>query len=112
MIPDSKYRQIAQGLLAKTQANQVDWKPVAGSAQSYVVTLPQSMIYLEYHSPPTEPDFVRLRLSRRDGMTVGEWDVENGSDDWELASTLFGEVHGRHTGWDNVLRDVEAFIGK
>ncbi len=110
MVTPDKYREIARGLLAKTQAGQANWKQVVADPHDFLLTLPQSKVDVRYLSPATEVDRVRLQLCRTDGVSVGTWEVEEGDEDWDLARELYHTVERSVVGWDKVLEDVEQFL--
>ena len=116
MIPEDRFLDIAKGLFEKTKQGKVNWKlPPPGHlglpapANAYMVQLPNALITLMYCSPRTEPDFVMLIFQGPKGP-VGSWKVEEGSEHWRLANSLYSDVTRYVTGWDKVLEEVEQFI--
>src|SRR5690349_18295456 len=131
MIPAKTLREIAEQLLAKSQANEVVWKredvawdpdadPLGGSempfrpvnapsrlrkTHEYVLQLPESQVRLHYVQPTTSPDYVLMRVCRKDGVPVGCLRAEDGEPDWELLSALYAEADRSVVGWGNVLAD-------
>ena|SRR2546422_856021 len=110
MIPHNKYVNIAKGLLEKTREGKVPWNDPKGDRRFFSVSLPNSAISIDIISPPTEPDFIRLTIYGPAGGLAGSWEVREGDEHWELASTLYSEVYRSATGWDKAFEDVERFI--
>lgn len=113
MIPNEKYREIASHLLERSRAEKVNWqrpRRVHDANGGYEVRLPESMIRVLFYSPRTQPDYVRISLCKPNGEAVGDWLVEAGDEDWELAHNLFSEAHRLVSGWDRVLNDIEKSI--
>lgn len=102
-IPVQTLRQIAQTLLAKTKAGEVNWilrdsnslrlaptQALPGEVRrprnqaprdtTYEVLLPQSRIVLSYGVPRVEADFVSFQLQNPDGVVVDSFAVDE--PDW------------------------------
>lgn len=115
MIPVTKMREIAEALLKKSRADQVNWQ-LAKSAfatilnRSYVIKLPQSSVEIEYFSPKSEPDSVRISIRNNSGNVVGSLTAEEGDEDWDRLRDLHSEAERRVTGWDEALSDIEKSI--
>jgi hypothetical protein len=120
---------MAEGLLAKTKARQVNWVLVPNReeppAYSYQLLLPDSRITLTFTVPRADLDFITLRFQNTEGVIVDEWRVEepdydpdeigslekaDPNGDWRLMKELFGEVHRQATGYDRVISDVEKAL--
>ncbi len=112
MIPATKFREIAQGLLDKTRAGKLPWERGQTDTSGFHVHLPGSIIRIEYVSPSTEPDYVVTGFHNLKGEEAGRWFVRDGEEDWELASTLYKEAHKTATGWDKVVADIERFLSE
>jgi hypothetical protein len=127
-IQAEQLRRIVEHLLAKTKAGQAHWSRKATDGEipetSYELVLPQSRIVITYTRPRARPDFVNLQFINPDGILVDAWKVEEPDYDpdvepieqadpdgsWRLVSNLFFEIHRTVTGWDKVIRDVEAAL--
>ena len=128
MIPNEKIRSIVNGLLERSQKNEANWiaaptppgSTVVGPGlirgrnepNAFLLQLPASKVKIEYCSPPTEPDYVRLDFLKSDGANVGGWTVHDGEDDWPLLQDLFFEASRRGIGWDSVLDEVGGALAK
>jgi hypothetical protein len=110
MNPDSKYAEIAAGLLKKTRQGKARWETANQGNAAFVLALPQSLVHLEYQAPSAAPDAIKVTFKNRDGRPVGSWLVHDGDDHWDLLSDLYGEVNRQVAGWDTVLEDLERFI--
>jgi hypothetical protein len=108
MVSTDEIEKIANELLEKTRAGQVNWR-IAGSSKTprrFGVTLPQSRIFIEYQSPHTDADFIALSISRPDNVTVGSLEAAEGTPNWKLLRVLYQEASRVALGWDKVLEDV------
>ncbi|MBN9120434.1 MAG: hypothetical protein J0I06_14970 [Planctomycetes bacterium] len=128
LLAEPKLREIAQTLLQKTKAGQVNWIPGTRTRNetTYELILPESRVALSYISPTAESDFIQLQLQDAKGTSAGSWSVEEPDweyldrtddpdadatvPDWKLLKELFEVVHRYVTGWDKVIRDVEAAL--
>jgi hypothetical protein len=139
MIPTKKLREIAEQLLVKSQADDVTWKrqettwdpeadPLGPKAMDfagvaavgtalrlrkineYVLDLPASQVRLRYVTPPTAPDYVLMRVCRKDGIEVGSLRADDGDPDWDLLSALYSEADRYVIGWGNVLSDLSRAV--
>ncbi len=112
---EEKLRELVEGLWKKTRAREVNWKRVVETTTlparpGCVVELPQSKVIVEFFSPPTQADFIRVQFARKDGGVVAEWLAEEETPDWELALSLFKEATRSVTRWDEILQDVEMAV--
>lgn len=110
-MTDDKVREIAQKLLEKSRARQVNWRKrgvFAGAGKNlYEVALPTATVAVGFRTPPTDPDEYLLRIDSR-GQNVKLLKVsDEGSRDWLLLSALYNEAERRVTGWDDVVREIE-----
>jgi hypothetical protein len=128
MIPIDTLRKIAEGLLAKSRANEVVWRSAPFSdpqkpslsvfRPEYILALPGSQVRLNYYSNSTLPDSAVMRVSNTKGEEVGRWTIGEGEEDWEVLSNLYGEADRSVVGWgtivDDILRavDREGSIGR
>jgi hypothetical protein len=110
MIPKDKFPEIARGLLEKTRQRKAAWEENTSSRGGHVLKLKDSIIWINYFSPPTEPDYIMLVFMNKEGRDVGSWTVTEGEDHWDLVSELYGQIEKTITGWDRVLEDIEAFL--
>src|SRR5437763_6576565 len=83
-VPKPTFQQIAQTLLAKTKAGQVNWVrkpvPIQSHDTAYEVVFPESRIVLTFGVPNVEPDFISLQLQNPNGVAVDSWTVDE--PDW------------------------------
>jgi hypothetical protein len=94
MIPEDKFRDILQRLLAKSKDNKVHWEEgeVQGAGESYTVSFsPEVAVVIYYHSPQSAPDCLRASLWIT-GRCVVFIAAEDGDDDWELLCALKDEA--------------------
>ena len=114
MTTDQKDKMsgILRRLLERTRADEVNWQQVRhpewGSV--FLVRFPRSNLYLNYFSPPAEPDEINAIVTRTDGTVVRSWKASEGDDDWNLASSLYSEAERVVTGWDQVLTEIETAV--
>jgi hypothetical protein len=110
MIPESKFPEIAKGLLEKTRQQRADWREHGRQENTFVLPLQNSHIQIQRISPPTEPDCINLTFFNEERKAVGRWIVQEGDEAWELVSELYGLIVKKITGWDKVLEEIEAFL--
>jgi len=91
MDRDSKYAEIAAGLLRKTRQGTARWEAANHGDTAFVLALPQSFVHLEYQAPRAEPDAIKLTFKNRDGLPVDSWQVRDGDDHW---GRPFGPLRG------------------
>jgi len=112
MISQEKLRQLVERLLTKSRANQVNWRPENGFGKttSFVLELPRSRVVVEYVSPTTQADLIRVRVANKDGNAVAEWSADEDAADWPLAQSLFTEANRVVLHGDEILKEVETAI--
>ncbi len=128
MIPAQALLTIAQRLLEKSKANEVEWLEDSGThfvsvtglltgrhgldlPEAVRVVLPESQVYLGYFSPKSNADYIQLDLCTKDGRPVSSWTIADGDEHWEMMYDLFSEATRAVTGWDVVLKDIETAVG-
>jgi hypothetical protein len=118
MFSDEKARKILEGLLEKTRANQVNWRlPTMlesdnwQDATSFILRLPESSVFVEFKSPPADPDRYVVEFYNKNDIIVKKLIIEEGHPSWELAQSLYGEAGRVAVGWDQVLVDIEKAVG-
>ena len=113
--PDSQLRNLAEGLLRRTMAGQVNWAKSSDDGP-YEVRLPHSRLRLWYTTPRVESDSISLGFYNSKGDLVGKLSAykpepeDEPEADWPLLESLYAEVHRSVTGWDKVLAEVESAI--
>ena len=119
-------RSIAERLLEKSRANEVNWVkestsvsielasgPKGSSLERVSVRFPQSAFHLIYGKPATDSDFIKAVITRDDGREAGELQAsEDDTEDWRLLSALWMEAQRCLVRWDEVLVDVERNLSK
>jgi hypothetical protein len=110
MIPESKFLEIAKGLLEKTRQRKARWEEQPGDQGAFVLRLRNASIRIKLFSPPTEMDSISLMLLNEEGKEVGSWTVQDGEQHWGVISELYHEVITNLRGRDKVLEEVEAFL--
>jgi hypothetical protein len=124
MITDKKLMEIIEKLLAKAKSDQVHWQ---GEASKYVghqeadqlrfvVHFKESKLYIQYSSPPTEPDEIEIGIENNDGDTLktisAYEDDENENERWRLFLDLYQEAERSVLGSDRVLSEIEQELQK
>lgn len=113
--PENQLRSLAEGLLKKTKAGQVNWVRNSDEA-SYEVLLPQSRIRTWYTAPRAAPDTISLGFYNPKAELIGVLSANKPDPgdvpeaDWPLLESLYAEVHRTVSGWDKVLAEVESAI--
>jgi len=67
-------------------------------------------MYLEYESPPSDPDRLSLLMCRPDDSVVGALTATDEEENWELLSELETEASRIALGWDDVLTDITSAL--
>jgi hypothetical protein len=120
MVPREKLKEIAEMLLKRTKANEVQWGKVDTSAYGafLIVRFPKSYIRVRYISPRTESDFVEMQVwsagnemvaSLQQAEAAGDEEVD---EDWRLLRDLYYEAFRSATNWDEVLGDVKNALSQ
>ena len=119
IIPEKKFREIANGLLERTKSAQVNWEPDEKFEDSYVVRLPKSTIAISQQSAGTgalkfvgtpSNHFV-LGLRDANDLQISEWEVAAEAEiDYRLLGELYREASRVATKWDEVLEDIERAL--
>ena len=107
MIPESKFVEIAEGLLRKTKQGKLKWEQHPND--SYVARLPRSTVVIKMVSSVTSvtsPTYVLLEIRGPNGQSAGVWRVFEGEVNWQIPAELYGEIERGITGWDKVLEDI------
>jgi hypothetical protein len=106
-------REIAEKLLAKTRANQVNWTDHDTENTGCRLLLPHSSLEVVFHSPPAEPDRVTITVNRLedDGeWPLAEFTASEGDEDWELYFSLYEAASRVVYRWDEVLDDLRSAV--
>src|SRR6266542_2499152 len=106
MISDSKFVEIAKGLLAKTRQHKAAWREV--DENSFLLPLKRAAISLRYDSPPTEADSIILTLHNDEDRAAARWVVYEGQPHWPLIAELYSLLQNQVTRVDRVLEEVES----
>lgn len=121
---ETQLREIARNLLKKTQAGEVNWVRGENAARkkSFEVVLPPTRVVISHLNPIADPDALRLEIQDALNipvmeLTVAEPDFEQPDredqermPDWKLLSELFEIAHLTATGYDRVLKSIEAAL--
>ncbi len=100
----------------KSRANQVNWRldesdvSDLSEATSFVVTLPESSVGLNYYSPRVEDDQYVVSFNNKNEVTVKRLVINEDHPSWELARSLFDEAGRVTVGWDKVFDDLENAV--
>jgi len=118
MFSDERVWEILERLLQKSRANQVNWRlPTMlesddwRDATSFMLRLPESSVFVEFESPPVDPDRFVVEFYNKDDVIVKRLVIEEGDPSWTLAQSLYGEAGRVAVGWDQVLVDIEKAVG-
>jgi hypothetical protein len=118
MTSNEKIVAILRRLLEKTHAGQVNWQRTqtgnGGNLNEEVyVRFPASVIHLARIRPPTEPDYILVRVCRADGFEVGQLRASEYDDpNWQLFFELHEEAKRFAGGWDKVWNDIAEAVGR
>lgn len=110
MISQARVLEILRALYEKTKKGKVNWQFDDNDPddRTFVVEFPHSLLVISYESPPTEPDYVEVKILNEYEVTVALVQIEVGDPDWDLASSLYAEVSRILTRWDMVLDEIES----
>jgi hypothetical protein len=118
MIPDNKFYEILGKLLAKAKADEIRWQRdhelADEETSAFSIRFAASRLYVQYESPPTEPDQIELGIENLEGDPIKRIVVQedDGDPHWTLAYELYQEAARSVTGWDRVLTEIEGELDK
>jgi hypothetical protein len=121
MITEKKLVDIVEKLLAKAKADQVHWQRESfrgidedDELHAFSVQFKESKLYIQYDSPPTEPDEIEIGIENNNGDTLKRVAVQEDEKDteWRLFLGLYQEAERSVLGSDRVLSEIEEELQK
>ncbi len=103
MIPREMFKIIMEKLLARSRQDKVRW---VADGSAFGVSLPESSLTLDFHSPETEHDYFDMALWNKEGKQAQAEIILSGDPLWVLAHDLYYDASRCVNGWDKVLADV------
>ena len=116
MSKQDQLRRLAQRLLNKTRAREVNWiQSDANSPDNTLeLILNGSSVQVLFRSPSVEPDEVELRVNgytaNGSKVAIESFTALEGDDDWALLHDLYTESTKVVLGWDRVMNELEIAV--
>ncbi len=104
MIAEKKLLHIVERLLAKAKADEIHWQQDPALSEddgshSFTVEFKESTFYIQYRSPPTEPDEIEIGVENKQGDPLKRLSIRDEDDPrWSLVlgSIRRQNVRARH----------------
>ena len=117
MILTEKYRQILEGVLAKSRRDEAQWqkplrKPKGPERTNFILQFnDESPLYVGRIPSPNGPDVCYATLIIN-GMRMAFLEAEEGAyqGDWDLLSDLFREAERVVYKWDKAVLEIDRLL--
>ena len=116
MLDDWKISEITQKLLAKSIANEVEWRDKRTWKNSqldgkiYSVCFPNSEVSIAFASPLTDPDFYNFTFYSKNAVITERIVTDPRDPLWDNLKALYDEADRKIRGWDIALKEIEEAL--
>jgi hypothetical protein len=113
MISDNEFNETVRGLYEKTSKENIAWMQKHPPDGTFWLQVPGAVITIQHVRPTAEPDYITFVLARSlQGPVLATRKVYDGDQGWDLLQDLYALVSRKASGWENVWKDVQKFLGK
>ena len=113
MIPRDKFRELMEGLLAKSKAGEVNWRMSdthrIDRETEYLILLENFSLAMVYKKS-VAIDSISVSIDDSQHRLIDQFVYEEGGEGWDLAVALFAQAESTVLGSDRVIDQFEKAI--